>query len=175
MKLKKFYRCLYKKCNYEDYIHIHYDEITIFNEIIKQETSAKPFGFWVSYPNIYNSWTGFCTRGLEERIDPNFNTIYRVEIVESKILYIDTIKELEGFHKKYSNSVSTFLLNYRIKWNLLEHQWSGIFIQDMYPYLDKYNSIHQEILSWYRLWDCVSGCIWNGNAVNNVEILYKKI
>jgi hypothetical protein len=178
MKLKKFYRCLYKKCNYEDYIHIHYNEITIFNEIIKQETSTKPSGIWISYPNIDDSWTGFClcVKGLYERIDPEFNIIYRLSIKEDQILFIDTIQQLEDFHNKYSVKVSTLLLVYKVRWNLLLNQWSGIFIQNLYPYLDSYtNPVHQEILSWYGSFDCSSGCIWNRHIIQNIETLYKKI
>jgi hypothetical protein len=181
--MKTFYRSLYKRCNYNDYIHIYDEPIILWTEgrpfgsPISQQVRDKPSGLWISYPNIDDSWTGFClrVRELNERIDPKFNTIYRVSIKEEQILFIDTIKQLEEFHNKYTVMVSTFLLNHKVRWKLLVHQWSGIFIQYMYPFLESCkNPVHQAILSWYGSWDCASGCIWNGRAIHNVETLYRR-
>lgn len=179
--MKKFYRSLYKHCNYNDYIHIHdepiWTEERTKGPFISQQISDKPSGLWISYPNIDDSWTGFCLRvkGLYERIDPEFNIIYRLSIKEDQILFIDTIEQLEDFHNKYSVKVSTLLLVYKVRWNLLLNQWSGIFIQYLYPYLDSYtNPVHQEILSWYGSFDCSSGCIWNRHIIKNIETLYRR-
>ena len=177
MKLKKFYRCLYRtyKTSY-NYIHIYDEEFTIYNGIITQKLNDKPSGFWISYPNIDNSWTGLCIRIFPDRIDPDLNTIYGVDIDTKKVLHINTIKKLESFHKEYSIQVSTFLLNHKIKWDVLTEKWSGIFIEYMYPYLDQFRyPVHQEILSWYGTWDCESGCIWNIDAIKKINVLYKKI
>ena len=102
--------------------------------------------------------------------------IYGVDIDTKKVLHINTIKKLESFHKEYSIQVSTFLLNHKIKWDVLTEKWSGIFIEYMYPYLDQFRyPVHQEILSWYGTWDCESGCIWNIDAIKKINVLYKKI
>lgn len=170
MTPKKFYRCLYKKwCKPFDYIHIYEGHFILYPEIIPQITKDKPQGLWFSYPNIDDSWTGFCLRGLIDWIDPDKCTIYRIDIHEDKIYYINTITELEYFHNHYNKKGFP-------EWNLLVQEgWSGVFFETMYSYLESENILHQEIMSWYKTWDCVSGCIWNMNAIKNTEILYKKI
>ena len=142
----------------------HYSEKKFTLDIITdypQKGDMKPNGFWLSIEdkeNDFYDWSDWCKSeefhltGLKHR--------YFIEIdKDAKVLELVTNNDVIKFHEEYA------IATYRIDWNRVAKFYQAIFI---YPY--KWSLRLDGEVSWYYTWDCSSGCIWNLNIVNKIEL-----
>lgn len=138
-------------------------------------TFMKPMGFWVSAGDGDDSWRGWC----ESERFRLWNTLHKTEIVlkpDAKILRIKGKRELDKFHKKYSDQqdyeAEIALKIYKtnagrsmyVRWADVAKEYDGIVIT---PYI--WERRLDGPAQWYYSWDCASGCIWNADAIAEVR------
>ncbi len=153
----------------QDFHDAHWKEIPIFN---------KPHGVWVSVEDYVDdeNWKTWC-ESENFRLD-GLTYRYFVKIKhESKILHITNTKELESFSLKYkgNNPADSYVFNiyknskayiYIIEWNNVLEEYDGIIIA---PYNWECRCMNSTT-SWYNGWDCASGCIWNIDVIESMEL-----
>ena len=128
-------------------------------------TYDKPKGFWVSVDGEFD-WPSWCKAedyGLER-----FKWRHVVTLRPgANILRISSKEELDKFSEEYQDPVSPTLLSPRfsgIDWHRVARLYQGIIIS---PYIwERRLSGHA---SWYYIWDCASGCIWDAKAIASIK------
>ena len=138
-------------------LNLNFFDTKYKNKIIDIKPQGKGF-FWFA---CGTEWLDLC---LERE---NFyklvnKKIYQLDIDESKILIIDSIKKVKEFTEKYgSNKIIGF-----IDWKKVMKEYSGF---KCCPYkLDKIIWENEKYI-WFRTLDCASGCIWNPNIISNIR------
>lgn len=157
----------------------------------------KPPGLWFSvedYPNDFN-WKDWC-KGARFGIKRlRFKSLVKLK-ERSKILHIKNREELELFSMQYKREINTYtkskgisLLNdlrlealkkllpervciYGISWIDVSKAYDGIIIA---PSQNSYPKFGEPLdLQWYYGWDCSSGCIWNFDCIESLEVVPKR-
>lgn len=135
----------------------------------------KPVGFWVSVPGE-DDWPSWCRQ--EEFCLDGLTCAHRVRLRrEANILQIDTPQGIDTLHATYA--VETDFdrkMGYRwdydrrqywaLDWRKVTADYDGLIIAP-YQWTRRLNGP-----SWYYGFDCASGCIWNTEAVESVELVY---
>lgn len=164
---------------------------------IFNSNGAKPIGLWVSLEdheseNNYN-WEQWCR--AEDFCVEDLKYKHLISLKENaKILLLDTPEKIKDFSYQYADNdinemmrdftldnieefkhlipdgpLKEHLFNrkyvYKIKWHELKNQFDGIFITP-YQLPCRYNND----TFWYYGWDCSSGCIWNIDIIDKLEI-----
>ena len=118
---------------------------------------VKPEGLWVATDE---GWKEL----FQKRAWPRQRLRHQTKIIlarEAKILNLSGANDIYGF-------TATHDLDHgmRIDWNGVAEQWHGIIIA---PHCaEKAQSLSS---IWYHFWDCASGCIWNAEAIERVEVM----
>lgn len=137
---------------------------------------GKPDGLWVSVlgQDDWKSWCEDQEFWLEGLTHP-----HQVMVTsENNILYITNEASLNKFHEEYSTesgmpAMGTFFKRQPddfesqhrlIHWELVSSKFDGIVIAP-YMWSMRYGPF------WYYGWDCASGCIWNLDAIESMEML----
>ena len=128
---------------------------------LPQIPDFKPKGFWYGIGDSWISWV----KGNMPEWEGNY--LYEVKVNSDKILHMSTYEELAEFTTKFGCSIvpstlPTERLVY-IDWRPIAERWDGIEIS---PYI--WDARHDFI--WYYGWDCASGCIWNTEKIELVEL-----
>jgi len=137
-----------------------------YNRFLKPKNRSleiKPIGLWYS---VGSSWIDWCIGNEYNGIG---NYIYEVHInMKSNMLLIDTkdkifefsnnYKRTDGFYKELSTS--------HIEWARVMNNYDGIEIN---PYYEDMRLSYN--LLWYYGWDVPSGCIWNKEAKNKINLI----
>jgi hypothetical protein len=146
-----------KKNHSNDRIHMsEHDLPKLHNTTSKLTIKAKPTGFWYGFGSSWIDWVNM------EVPEWNYNHIFKIEVNQNKILQINTLDKLIEFDNNFSVQVSYFK---NIDWIRVADFYDGIEIT---PY--QYKARRE--LSWYYGWDVASGCIWNPNAIKNIQRLF---
>lgn len=114
--------------------------------------SMKPDGLWYSaHSEAGDTWEDWC-----ESEEPGWlgGKVYELEIDESKILRLGTIRSIIAFNNGFKAS------RHEINWHAAAERWSGI---EIVPYRQSWHLRCE--MAWYYGWDCASGCIWDMNAL----------
>lgn len=131
---------------------------------------GKPVGFWVSVFGE-DDWPSWCRN--EECFIESLRFAYLTTLSENaNILRITSGQELDHFHTAWSVR-SDFDRHYHyddpkwwpINWPMVASKNDGVIIA---PYLWQRRLGEP---SWYYTWDCASGCIWNLNAIESVDLV----
>lgn len=134
----------------------------------RDRPDQKPRGLWYA---IGTEWIDWVEHEMPEWMGSNF---YKIEIDESKILFLKSSYDMMKFTLNYSptpEKMSGFSIDISkmalfdkmyIDWELVAKQYSGIEIS---PY--RYQDRHRYM--WYYGWDVASGCIWNKDAIIRVH------
>ncbi len=150
----------------------------------KIRVASKPYGFWISIEDYEDdqTWDSWCR-------DQKF-CLYRlickhkIKLNESaNILWINNKEDLINFSLKYDGNdkiipgeqIKKYIKNYIhekliifIDWKETIQNYDGIFIA---PYQRSHRL--PTSTSWYSGWDCSSGCIWNTNSIESIEVIEK--
>jgi len=141
----------------------------------------KPKGLWYG---INDSWIDWCH---SESMGWVHNYIHEVILDTSKILRISNIKEFEAFEDEYSDidpilaELSKTYPNFNATfdgWQDRNHRRRGMNCIRFDKVAEKYSGIEitpylweKRLESmWYYGWDCASGCVWNPDAVLDVNL-----
>jgi hypothetical protein len=118
--------------------------------------NGKPVGFWLSEESADGGWAEWCEM---EDFDGAWEYIYDVILSEdANILYLDG-DSMVRFNELYGNKRG-FGMD-KIDWHAVARDYDGIVIA---PYQWR----HRMNFMWYYGWDCSSGCIWNGDAIEQL-------
>lgn len=125
----------------------------------------KPNGLWVSVEGE-RDWLSWCLSegwGLNSLSHPT-------EVVlrpTARLLVIATVDALLSFHREYRDAGRRpYMGGYVIDWSLVAARHQGIVIA---PY--QWSKRLDDEAGWYYGWDCASGCIWDADAVAELNAL----
>lgn len=125
-----------------------------------QDTPAwygKPRGFWVSVDGP-DDWPSWCD--TEQYRPDRLAHRYEVRLASTaNIITIDTAYGLLQFEHEWGVRI---LNATNINWPLLALRYDGLIIA---PYQWSCRS-----RDWYYTWDVASGCIWNLDAIETLEL-----
>lgn len=142
----------------------------------------KPSGLWVSIENGGHSWKDWCE--AEEFGLGQLTHVHEVKLKDdARILRINNEEELKRFHQEYfkvkdvldlgadlPESHRTYKMGH-VDWpRLIQEGYQGIIIT---PYLWSMR-LDMEV-SWYYIWDCASGCIWDLDAIAEFRLIEKNL
>jgi hypothetical protein len=146
-----------KQNHNRDRIHMSMDDIPkIYDTTAKLTIRAKPTGFWYGFGSSWIDWVN------SEIPEWNYEHIFKINVNPNKVLQINNLDELIEFDNKYSSGDKYYK---NIDWSKVAQSYDGIEIN---PYQYK----ARMSLNWYYGWDIASGCIWNPNAIINIEKLF---
>ena len=157
-----------------------------FDNIMQQEQSYKPKGLWFA---IGSEWLKYILANNFRLLE--YNYLYEIELNHEKIFKISSLKDLKMFAKAFKVEHSLFgyglifddiNVKYYIDWKKMSRttQKSGILIDQnfktLYHQFDSRHNIQQYFkeIEWYLSWDVASGAIWNQDAIQDIQLLYKK-
>jgi hypothetical protein len=128
-----------------------------------RRSNFKPTGFWFSIKGEHG-WPDHCIQDQWNLEGLKFR--YEVKITESaNILHISTAAELLAFDREYGyeSYPGEGYSSRAIEWSKITEKYDGIIIS---PYQW---SLRMEPF-WYYSWDVASGCVWNLEAIESVEL-----
>lgn len=125
--------------------------------------AMKPSGFWISVDGNEDGWADWC-RDADWRND--WTHAYRVELKpDADLLPLETAMQIREFNDRYSAPIRTGVDVMMIDWAKVADNWDGIFIT---PYQ---HSLRFDCeMHWYYGWDCASGCVWNSDVIQSIEL-----
>lgn len=130
----------------------------------------KPRGLWVSVRGD-DDWPTWCL-GEDFRIE-GLRFAHTVTLAAGSYLrWIRSVPELDAFHDEYATP-NDFDMRYHpdergywgINWWQVARCYDGIVIA---PYLRERRL--SRTCQWYYTWDCASGCIWNLDAIQSLQL-----
>lgn len=132
------------------------------------EFDFKPNGFWVSAETggpedmTWKEWCISAEHGLER-----LRYAHEVHLIpDANILRIGTVAEMYALMRTFRNP--QMRSEYRaIDWVSVVSKYQGILIT---PY--QYALRLHPAFSWYYVWDCASGCIWDVAAIADIELCH---
>lgn len=135
--------------------------VSLRHETPLQKPDFKPNGFWYG---IHDSWVSWVKGNMPEW---EGDYLYEVKVNSDKILHMSTYAELADFTAKFGHSIVPELpmMNRHcyINWAPIAERWDGIEISP-YVWDARFDFI------WYYGWDCASGCIWNAEKIELIEL-----
>ena len=128
--------------------------------IILEDCSMKPHGFWISVEDYADdiNWFDWC-KSQSFRIS---HLQYRYSVLlapDVNILLLNTANLIDHFSNIYVRADVNKSMQ-MINWKLVKDQYDGIIIA---PY--QWSRRFCPYITWYYVWDCASGCIWNLDKV----------
>ena len=146
---------------------IHYSESPLsgVNSVVQTDQFGfKPDGLWVSCEGD-DDWESWC-REEDFRLD---RLSIRTEIIlkpDNNILWISDAAGIDDLTRQYHKpGVEQYFLSLKMGWRDIAAQHQGLIIS---PYQW---SCRLGEAGWYYGWDCASGCIWDADAISDVQPL----
>lgn len=128
---------------------------------------AKPFkpdGLWLS---VGDEWERWCR---DESFDlESLAYVHQITLKEdARIAVISTPDALRRFTNTYRGSELSARTDYclTIDWGRVAKTYQGILVT---PYL--WGCRFEGWATWYYAWDCASGCVWDPEAIESVELM----
>lgn len=124
----------------------------------------KPFGLWYAYGK---AWID-CLSGFNPKLDMSYwcglrmycyTHIYQIYLDKKHVLYLDNLKKMRWFHKKYGWGRGKT----KIDWEKVMESYGAVDI--------RYRSDYEKEFLWYDGWDCSSGVILHLDALKNIKLL----
>jgi len=138
-------------------------------------TFRKPEGFWVSVAGE-DDWPSWC-RGEDCFLD-SLTAAHRVTLKPSAaVVFLKSAFELDAFTGAYAVQTDwerrwswrvTDSRKWPIDWREVVKDCDGLIITP-------YQWDRRAELDWYYGWDCASGCIWNLDAIESVELIASEV
>lgn len=135
---------------------------TITVESRSQDRSHyKPRGFWVSDESAEDGWSTWC-RNESFGIGRN---AFSIELApDVRLLSLTTDWDVRLFDQDFAAGDG-----YYIDWPRVAQYHQGILIT---PYQW---TLRLSDVRWYYPWDCASGCIWDANAITEVQLVAEAV
>jgi hypothetical protein len=179
------YRTHFAKKKFKLDNNLNESKINIFNEYRKKTLKeyktdvlnfTPPIGFWYGFRY---SWLDFLNKNKKTTSSESIKYtgyVYEITIKKdffttienkdtNKILQIKNKEDLLKFHKKYY-AKGVDLLSQDIDWEKVRKIYGGIEI--------KYNPFNNSKINdtpmWYIFFDIPSGCIWNNDILEKIDI-----
>lgn len=125
---------------------------------------GKPNGFWIT-DDTEDSWRSWC---ISEQFDlEQLTHVHQVELDERHIKILRTLDEIAEFNWQFSVTIPFPFHDKCIDWPEVARQYDGLIIT---PY--QWSIRLDRDYSWYYIWDCASGCIWNAAAIRAIKLLF---
>lgn len=149
---------------------VHFSEYALElndQEYLQRDHNVKPRGLWVSVENNKYSWSRWCISeqfqldGLKSK-----SRIYLKN--NADILWLQTFKHLTDFTEEFCVEIfpNSPMMHSNIKWQEVSKICDSIIIS---PY--NWTARLHDLTFWYYGWDCASGCIWNLDAIEKIEVI----
>ena len=140
-----------------------------------QSIHIKPNGLWLSCETKIKediSWQEWCEIH-QYRLD-RLKYKHKVKLKPNiKLITIHDEKSLIQFSEQYrtknhhrTKNHPVLKINLHMDWITIAKSHQGIMI---YP--TQHALRFDSKLSWYHSWDCASGCIWDTNAIESIELI----
>lgn len=140
------------------------DPIQLFHCVQRTgDFSFKPHGLWVTPDDEYN-WEWW-SRAEQFNVE-NLTHRFSIQLKPSaEILWIKNSMQLDQFAKEFSKTPSLpgFHDLYAIDWHKVAEKYQGILI---IPYIWE----RRMDTMWYYSWDCSSGCLWDPEVVESIQL-----
>uniref|UniRef100_A0A6C0HF36 Uncharacterized protein n=1 Tax=viral metagenome TaxID=1070528 RepID=A0A6C0HF36_9ZZZZ len=107
----------------------------------------KPSGIWLAPSGV---WKKYIQEELGGEI-PKYE--YEFDIDMSKVLTLNTYKDISEFQEKYKDKIWKFN-QYNINWDLVKKDYDGIYIKNA-----QIKKARDEFM-WYSMFDIESICVW---------------
>ena len=182
----KDFKELSKHLDKSKYYFVSPSKFTSFKHVLNQSLTLKPKGLWFA---CGNAWLKFV---VEEQLwETSYNYLYEVNVEDSTILYIRTLKQYDDFVSKYSyihkektytpaiGSIPRQLIDHSyvlINWAQVQTDgYDGLIIcPSLIKKVWKKNKGDIDKFLWYITWDVASGVIWNKKGLKDVKLLFSK-
>jgi hypothetical protein len=162
---------------------LHYSDKRVYLSELKNKNQRdgrypspynKPKGFWTTREGD-DGWYDWC---IENEYNlKRLTHAHQVVLDHSDILMIDNINDFDRFSKKYGSPITHEEIRKIIKenvidWGAVSEKYKGIIIS---PYRYDRRLLGQHIHSaWYCGWDCASGCIWDMEAIKEINLIHQE-
>lgn len=130
----------------------------------------KPVGLWVSVEGS-DDWASWCASEQFGDIASQHATLVRLH-ENHRVLILDTSDAMQIFHQRYGyrSEIMRSQHSARVDWPAVSRDHDGVVIA---PYQPEHR-LWSPLSGWYYTWDCASGCIWRGRAVQALRALESK-
>lgn len=143
----------------------HFSRGTVITPRTVDQTEAlrerldKPDGLWVSVDGE-DDWPAWCKAEGYDNIDAKNR--FRVHLApDANLLILDTDEQILRFTQRYQIGELG-----GIDWPNVAEGYQGVIIA---PY--SWNCRSDVRTTWYYGWDCASGCIWDAEAIAQIEFV----
>jgi hypothetical protein len=157
-----------KLLKYSDHPIDFDSDITYLQE--SPHTFLKPKGFWVSVQGE-DDWEWWCRK--EEFGVERLRVVHEVTLRPlHDVLVIDNLSNFDHFHARYR--VETDDIDWSLPWRNEGHwpvDWRKVAVDYDGLIIAPYQWSRRLECNWYYGFDCASGCIWNLDAIESVEVL----
>jgi hypothetical protein len=128
----------------------------------------KPHGLWLSVDGE-DDWAAWCE---SEHFACGDKYHYRIYLARPEsVLRIDTALDLRVFTERYGSDMPyPYRKGNYIDWPRVAQEHAGIVIA---PY--QWSCRLADDTFWYYSWDCASGCIWDADIIDRVELVGRKL
>jgi hypothetical protein len=154
-----------------------------YQELETPKPDMKPIGLWVSIEDFEDdqTWKTWCEAEKFELQNLKYKYLIKIKD-KNNILIINTVEQLEEFslkyidnslgdvHNKYMDGLIGYIRKtpvFFIKWKDVMQEYDGIFI---FPYQWSCRLLNPPTY-WYCGWDCASGCIWNCEVIDSLQLI----
>jgi len=120
----------------------------------------KPKGFWVSVEGE-DDWASWC-KAEDFGIAPLAHLVKTSP--DANLLTLNSSADIRDFTLTFGKQGRFSELRLEIDWRKVAEQFQGIVIA---PY--QWSCRLAPETSWYYIWDCASGCIWDCSAIEGIE------
>ncbi len=121
----------------------------------------KPKGLWYGFGASWYNW-------VESEMPELFHSyqfLYQIKLNKSRIKKLNNLEDINNFRNMYGESI--FQGDYfQIRWENVSKKYDGIEIVNYKRYVSRDY--------WYCCWDVSSGCVWNYNAVEKIDLIAVK-
>jgi len=134
------------------------DVLEPYSQEQRATAAPKPEGLWVSVDGA-RDWEDWC-HAEEFRL---LTLRHRFAVTlrdDANVLVLDNLDKLMALGTLYAEDDARD----RIRWFAVALEWQGVIIA---PY--QWSVRLHPSYSWYYPWDCASCCIWDVDAIENVE------
>jgi hypothetical protein len=131
----------------------------------EQRQSPKPLGLWFSVGDGDDGWRSWCeSEGF--RLDRLANVVEVILNRDARVLTIASAPDFDIFNDRFVVEPDHHLLptGWAVDWAAVAREHDAIIIA---PY--RWDRRLSERSFWYYGWDCVSGCVWNADAVRELR------
>jgi hypothetical protein len=158
-----------------DLVHFSQEALALSDLVPRRQSHLehrgdKPQGLWVSDEDD-EGWYDWCSENMLESRGASLAVAHRVTLKQNaRVLCLATCEDVQQFTGTYRGPDPSYALlsirNFHIDWEQIAERYQGILIT---PY--QWACRNDLNTFWYYSWDCASGCIWDPEAIESLEVI----